>query len=346
MKRIILCLVAALTATTAVPVPASAVTGGDWQAGRIIDDSVFNNPGAMNTTTIQQFLNSKVPVCDTNGTQTSELGGGTRAQYGTAHGYPPPYVCLRDYYENPQTHENNLQGRGIPAGGISAAQIIATAAVNHNINPQVLLVTLQKESVGPLVTDTWPFWNQYTNPMGAGCPDSAPCDPQYAGFYNQVMNAAQRFRYYANNPSQYRYKAYQNNDILYKPGGVCGSSNVYIQTQATANLYIYTPYQPNQAALNNLYGSGDGCSSYGNRNFWRIFNDWFGSTIGAPYQWAIEDLIYSGGDNIVGAGQTETVTLKARNTGRLPWYNHGGGPVRLGTWEPGRASPLAHPSWD
>jgi hypothetical protein len=26
-------------------------------------------------------------------------------------------------------------------------------------------------------------------------------------------------------------------------------------------------------------GSGDGCSSYGNRNFWRYFNSWFGSTV-------------------------------------------------------------------
>ena len=53
---------------------------------------------------------------------------------------------------------------------------------------------------------------------------------------------------------------------------------MYIQNQATANLYIYTPYQPNAAALNNLFGSGDGCSAYGNRNFWRLFSDWFGST--------------------------------------------------------------------
>ncbi len=53
---------------------------------------------------------------------------------------------------------------------------------------------------------------------------------------------------------------------------------MYIENQATAGLYIYTPYVPNQAALNNLYGTGDGCSAYGNRNFWRTFTDWFGST--------------------------------------------------------------------
>src|SRR5690606_3156716 len=26
-------------------------------------------------------------------------------------------------------------------------------------------------------------------------------------------------------------------------------------------------------------GTGNSCSSYGNRNFWRIFTDWFGSTM-------------------------------------------------------------------
>lgn len=51
---------------------------------------------------------------------------------------------------------------------------------------------------------------------------------------------------------------------------------MYLESFGTSALYNYTPYQPNQAALNNMYGSGDGCSAYGNRNFWRIFNDWFG----------------------------------------------------------------------
>ena len=56
------------------------------------------------------------------------------------------------------------------------------------------------------------------------------------------------------------------------------SSPVYIQNQATANLYYYTPYQPNAAALRAGYGEGDGCSAYGNRNFYQYFTDWFGST--------------------------------------------------------------------
>ncbi len=64
----------------------------------------------------------------------------------------------------------------------------------------------------------------------------------------------------------------------------CGSSPVYIQNQATANLYYYTPYQPNAAAIRAGYGEGDGCSSYGNRNFYQYFTDWFGSSQGETLQ--------------------------------------------------------------
>jgi hypothetical protein len=258
--------------------PAAAVTGGEWQAGVIIDDGIFYNNNDMSADDIQRFLNAKVPNCDTWGAQSSELGGGTRAQYGTSRGYPPPYVCLKDYYETWDTHDNNLQGRPVPAGAWSAAQIIKHAADTYGVSVRVLLTTLQKESPGPLITDTWPFYSQYRNAMGYGCPDTAPCDPAYAGFYNQIHNAARQFRLYSNNSKNYRYKPYQANAIQYNPNTGCGTSGVVVETKATAGLYNYTPYQPNQAALNNLYGTGDSCSAYGNRNFWRLFHDWFGAT--------------------------------------------------------------------
>ena len=50
------------------------------------------------------------------------------------------------------------------------------------------------------------------------------------------------------------------------------------------------PYRPNAAALANLYGTGDACSAYGNRNFWRYFNDWFGN----PGNW-IRSASFEGG---------------------------------------------------
>jgi hypothetical protein len=264
---------------------AQALSAANWNAGRIIDDRIFADSQAISVSQIQAFLNAKVPSCDTNGSKSSshwyDAGGRyyTRAEWGAISGNPAPYVCLKDYVENLSTGQNNLgsPGASVP-GGLSAAQIIAGASTQYSINPEVIVVLLQKEQ--SLVTDDWPWVTQYKKATGAFCPDTAPCDVQHAGFGNQVYSAARLFRNYIDNPGQYNH-APGNNNILYNPNADCGRSIVHIETRATAALYNYTPYQPNAAALANLYGSGDGCSSYGNRNFWRMFNDWFGSTTGS-----------------------------------------------------------------
>ncbi len=308
-----------------------ALSGSEFQAGRIMDDSVFFNGGSLDPNTIQVFLNSKVPNCDTNGTQA--YGGTTRAAYGTSKGYPPPFTCLKNYTQDTPTRlaESGLCNQY--NGGVkSAAQIIYDVGVACGVSQKVLIVLLEKEQ--SLITDDWPWSVQYRSATGYGCPDTAPCDAEYYGFFNQVYNAARQFKKYSRDSTQYRYRAYRDNYIQYNPNTACGGTNVYIQNQATAGLYNYTPYQPNPSALNNLYGSGDGCGAYGNRNFWRMFNDWFGTPLGPDYQWAIESFSYSGNDNLIASGENETVTLKAKNVGRFPWYNHGTNPVRLRTWEP------------
>ena len=50
-----------------------------------------------------------------------------------------------------------------------------------------------------------------------------------------------------------------------------------LENRATVALYVYTPYQPNEAALAAGSGTGDYCSSYGNRNFYNYFTKWFGN---------------------------------------------------------------------
>jgi hypothetical protein len=269
-----------------------ALSGSDFHAGRIIDDSIFFNPNTMSATDIQNFLNSKVPTCDTNGTQTSEFGGGTRAQYGTSKGYPPPYTCLKSYSQTISSMAADSYCAAISGGTKSAAQIIKDVATACSINPEVILVLLQKEE--GLVTDDWPWSIQYTAATGYGCPDTASCDPAYAGFFKQVYYGARQYQLYAKSPTRlndYNYFSGQSPRIYYNPNTACGYSNVYLENQATAGLYDYTPYQPNNAALNDLYGSGDNvpggayCSSFGNRNFWRQFNDWFGPTTTDSSSW-------------------------------------------------------------
>lgn len=259
--------------------PARAISTSLFDPTRIIDDGIFYNSSSMTVDQIQAFLNSKVPTCDNWGTQT--YSGTTRAAYSRARGVKLPLTCLKDYYENPTTLANNLtttdgQTAPIPSGAESAAQIIHDASVTYNINPQALIVLLQKEQA--LVTDDWPWPIQYRSATGYGCPDSSVCNSQYYGFYNQVTNAAAQFRRYANYPNNYNYVPGPGNYVQYNPSTSCGGTYLNIQNQATASLYDYTPYQPNTSALAAGYGTGDSCGAYGNRNFWLYFNDWFGET--------------------------------------------------------------------
>lgn len=252
---LVLCLSFALSLS--LTTPSHAIS---WSAGRIIDNLIFTNSNTMDPQAIQNFLNSKVPTCDTWGTQPSEFGGGTRAQWGTARGTPPPYICLKDYSE----------------GGKSSAQLIYDTAQEFQINPQVLIVLLQKEQ--GLVTDTWPLPVQYRSATGYGCPDTAACDSQYYGLTNQIRWSARMFRAIINNsPTWYTPYILGNNTIQYNPNSSCGSSVVNIENSATQALYNYTPYQPNQAALDAGWGTAP-CGAYGNRNFVLYFNDWFGAT--------------------------------------------------------------------
>jgi hypothetical protein len=259
--------------------PALGLSGSDFRADRIIDDSIFFDSNSMGAGDIQAFLNSKMPSCDTNGVQP--YAGTTRGQYGASKGYPPPYTCLNGYSQDiPGRSPDAYCSGGVGPGIKTAAQIIKDVSVACSINPKVMIILLQKEQ--SLVTDDWPWASQYERATGYYCPDDPTrpgwCDPEYAGFFNQVWYAARQFQRYGN--GSFNYAVGRNSFVPYQANNAgCGGTNITMQTAATAALYNYTPYQPNAAALSNLYGTGDGCSAYGNRNFWRLFNDWFGSSI-------------------------------------------------------------------
>jgi hypothetical protein len=211
----------------------------------------------MSEAEIQSFLEAKVPACQTTA------------------GNP---ACLRDYRSDSAPRLADAYC-SLYQGGTNerASRILYNVAVACNINPQVLLVLLQKEQ--GLVTATNPTPGAYRSATGYGCPDTAQCDSRYYGFFNQIFNAARQFNRYADPALGFRYQAGTNNTIQWHPNAGCGSSVVYIANKATAALYNYTPYRPNAAALANPYRLGDSCSSYGNRNFWFYFTDWFGSTV-------------------------------------------------------------------
>ena len=233
--------------------PSRAADLSKFDPGNIMSDAVMSNKNSMTEAQIQAFLDSKNPC---NNTNTYMASWYPHLQYNIRDG---KFVCMAKERFN----------------GESAAHIIWQAGQDYNINPQVLIVLLQKEQ--GLITDTWPNHIQYRGATGYGCPDTAPCDEQYYGLKNQIRKSASLFRTvldggWSNYPVG-------NNYVQYNPNTACGGSVINIKNRATSALYRYTPYQPNQSALNAGYGTGDSCGAYGNRNFWAYFTDWFGSTI-------------------------------------------------------------------
>ncbi|MFT0846974.1 hypothetical protein VR010_04375 [Actinomycetaceae bacterium L2_0104] len=223
--------------------------------GTLISDAVMFNKNTMTTGQIQTFLNNRNPNCT-----------------------PGSAACLKDYRARTSTMTAPYCSTYVGAANETAATMIFKSAQACGINPQVLIVKLQKEQAlvtasGASLTET-----KYQKALGYGCPDNAGCNPSYAGLAQQLYYAASGLIRYGEEPQRYNFRAGQTANIQYHPNVSCGSSPVYIENRATAALYNYTPYQPNAAALANMAGEGDACSTYGNRNFWRIFNSWFGST--------------------------------------------------------------------
>ncbi len=259
---------------------ANAVDLSGFKAGNIMSDAVMRNYTSMTESEIQSFLNKK----NSCGKKVSSVSGMKKASgksFGISYQYTYSYSGTTYYYHVEDGKFVCLNNEKFD--GETAAHIIYQAAQDYKINPQVLIVLLQKEQ--GLITDQWPNINhQYRSATGYGCPDTAACDSKYYGFKNQVRKAAELFDIVLSGNS--KYYPIGNNNIRWSPKASCGSSKVYIENYATSALYRYTPYQPNAAALRAGYGTGDGCSAYGNRNFYAYFTDWFGSTQKVQYTFA------------------------------------------------------------
>ena len=263
-------LIAAMSAVGVVALegentPAEAANAAWFNPGQIISDSAFYTSGTMSVADIQRFLNGKVAVCRADPTRPG---------------------CLKDYrLSTPAVNGTAGRCASLPAKtNVSAAEVIYDVSIACGISPKVLLVKLQKEQ--GLVTSTNPSARAYEFALGMDCPDTpAGCSAASAGFFWQLYKGAGQLQWYSNPAGSFTWlrpgatisRPYQANN----PG--CGSQSFVLENKATAALYYYTPYVPNQTALANLYGVGDVCSAYGNRNFFRDYTDWFGSPIGGSF---------------------------------------------------------------
>lgn len=268
MERIIgmvataLVLVGGLWGLSPVASAEAAADGRNFDPSYIISDAAFYDPQAMSEAEIAAFLQTNIGSC-LNSNCLNVVRVDTQSRSANA-------MCSA-YAGAPQE---------------SAARILYKVQSACGISAKVLLVTLQKEQ--SLVTDRSPTASRLDRAMGYACPDNTAipgwCDPAYGGLYNQLYWAAYQMDRYSNPPGTSNYFTWfpvgSPSRVQFHPNTACGTTTLTIRNRATAALYYYTPYQPNAAALSNLYGTGDACSSYGNRNFWRMYSDWFGSPTG------------------------------------------------------------------
>jgi len=255
--------VAAALGAVASPGQVQALSAADADPAKFVDgdlasDAVFFNGSAWNETQIASFLNSKV---------------------GTCTGTTPD--CLKSYTTATVTKPADAMCNGYTASASeSSAHIIATVATSCGINPVVLVVLLQKEQ--GLVTSTAPSQDAYDFATGWNCPDTSEgCSTNTAdttGFFNQVYGAAWQFKRYGVGSDFDWFPVGAVSPVQYNLDSSCGTKQIAIQNKATAALYYYTPYTPNQASLDSYPGLGDDCSAYGIRNFWMLFNAWYGSS--------------------------------------------------------------------
>lgn len=246
-------------ASTTAPAPTGPVSAeeagsgtepstSEFDPGYVVSDDSFYDRTAMSEAEIQAFFE-----------QVS-----CRADAGVP--------CLADYRETTDTQPAAGPGHCTEYRGAArepASRIIERVAEVCGVSPRTLVVLLQKEQ--SLLSR--PTERGYLRATGYGCPDTADCDEDYFGFFNQVYHAAWQFRQYSEVPER-TYKIGTVN-VQFNPDAACGAAPVTIRNQATANLYNYTPYQPSEATLANP-DTGDGCSAFGNLNFWRIWHRWFG----------------------------------------------------------------------
>ena len=243
--------------------PGAAGDNVGWDPGNIISDAVFYNSGAMDAAAVRTFINVQNAACPAGN----------------------PW-CLKNLRITDPGQPADAYCGAVPAGSNEdAAALIAAYSRSCGVNPQVMLTKLQLESQG--LNRSAPTASSYDAAWGWNCPDTGPggsanCDPAAAGFLHQLTGMARSWAKMKVDIPAHKYNyAVGTYKILWNVEQTgCGAAPVTIKNLATASLYVYTPYQPNAASIAAYPGEGDRCSSYGNRNFFYQFRQYFGSTGG------------------------------------------------------------------
>ena len=246
-----------------------------FNSSNLIPDGTFIDINSMDTGAIQRFLESK-------------------GSY------------LKDFSENgrsaAQIIRDAAHGINDAAGSINGITINSSTGT---VNPQAILVTLQKEQ--SLISKATRDDNALSKAMGYACPDSGGRDLRYAGFTKQVENAAWQLRYNYERAQGRGFGDYQvGQSFTFSDWN--GSHSGTFGNRATASLYRYTPHVYN-----------------GNYNFWNLFFN--------TYRFQLREYAHSFVTETnpavtLAKGKSAKFTLTVRNSGTATWKK---GTVNLGT---------------
>lgn len=236
-----------------------------FNPNKLIDDKVFSDTSTFaSAAAIQTWLESKGSIL---ANKSPEFIAKLRE--------PVTNKALKELLEDPKASSTTPR---------TAAELIYDAAKSSGMNPQVILVTLNKEQsliTGRQNASEEQLQRALDFSMGFGCPDSQPCGAIYKGFYfqlfggvdsenNRYLGAAKSLMKSFSTPGgrgpYFNGSISKVGDAITLPNtvgnyeGVQANQTVVLGNSATAALYRYTPHVYN-----------------GNYNFWRFFKAWFGS---------------------------------------------------------------------
>lgn len=202
----------------------------------------------------------------------------------------PNVVSLKQGLEDPRPNLGRLR---------TAAELIWDASVQSGLNPQVIIVTLNKEQ-GLITAKTNPndpkLQRALDHAMGFDCPDSTGCGNLFPGFYfqlfgnydsenNRYLGAAKSLMKSFSTPQgrgpAYAGKTSRVGDTIVLDNtmggyeGIQPQQSLTIANSATASLYRYTPHVFN-----------------GNYNFWKFFISWFRYPNGSLLKTASSNELY------------------------------------------------------
>lgn len=226
-----------------------------FNAAKLISDEIFYNSAALDQTQIQQFISKINQGCQTGSDGTACLANwkATTANIDLLAGCKEPFTGAKDD---------------------TAAAVIFRAATACGVNPQVILVTAQKEQKLLTASGSQLNKNTYEKALGFGCQLGQECDTKWASFEKQVYGAAAQFARTRTEPNKFLYRSGQEYSIKYGQDVTCGAGKLKIANTATAALYNYTPYMASPDAINGKTGT---CQNRANLDFYGIFHTWFGN---------------------------------------------------------------------